>query len=394
MAFPVWRRTNRKVYVYFNDPRSNKLTQLPRSETKHLDGLPEADVRAWVGAWEKSHGVLRDRAGRVNLKETDKLHSLWLQYQAHRDFTRGRRKGTSRTEDELFRRHIVSYFVGVCGTKLPSQWHRHVVGFHTYLAEKKLSISSIQAILWTLERFGAHLVWQGYLEYPFVVSIPSRSSPKVTPLKVRLAPQKVIEFVKSSPQYDNAGDIDFNLAILLGYFAALSPSELFALDKADLLTGDNAQKHAKTSEGFRRYGLGSKLSVVVNKTLPPKGKNSKPIPLVKNSYRYAVVHIWDPNAAKLIGAMVRDKPDGRLFPYSYGHLIRRWRENVRDKLGTTPHDLRRASCLYLGRVKRIELTLLQEHMRHSEIETTMLYTREPAIPENRPIMDQDFDDVA
>lgn len=91
-----------------------------------------------------------------------------------------------------------------------------------------------------------------------------------------------------------------------------------------------------------------------------------------------------------------EKPAARkalLFTGSYYGMFQAWRKRIKPALKVTAHDLRRASGLYLGRVKRLDLTLLQEHMRHAEIETTMLYTREPQVPDVKIKPSQDFDDV-
>lgn len=393
MAFPVWRRKSKKVYVYYLDPKTNKLIQVPRETTVHLDGLSKEKVHEWIESWEKDHGIGRTRSKKIYLKDTDRLYILWKQYQTHRNMNRSRRDNTSTAEDELFKHHIVGFFVGIHGIKLPNQWHHLVVEFHSYLFEQKLSIRSIQKILWTFERFGKHLVWQRYMDYPFTIAIPSNKTSKVTPLKVKRTPEDILKFIKSEPNY-KVKDIDFNLAVLLGYFAGLGPGELFALSKKDFLTGINAENNTKTLESFRKYNLGSRLSVIINKTLPAKGAQTEPVALLKNDFREGVVNIWHIEAAMLIAKMVSDRPDGRLFPFSYGYLQRTYRENVRPLLKVTPHDLRRSSCLYLGRTVRLELSLLQEHMRHAELETTMLYCREPSTPDIKIVSKQNFDDVA
>lgn len=387
------RRGTKKVYVYYRDKHSDKLVQLPRKQTKHLDLELDEVVRAWVDHWEKQHGHIIERSERIHLKETDKLQTLWTSYQTHRNSNRNRRSNTSHAENGIFETHILPFFIGTHNSKLPNKWHSLIPEFQSYLVGRKLSIASIQKTLWALERFGKHLVWQRYMEYPFVVAIPASKNTKVTPLKVRKSPEDILKYVKQGHTYKNPC-IKYDLAILLGYFAALGPGELFALSKEDLLTGLAAEQNTKTLLGFRDVKLGSKLSVVVNKTLPAKGKDNKPIDLMKNDYRQGVVNIWNAEAAKLIASMVKEMTEGRLFPFSYGHLVRMWRENVLPILKVTPHDLRRSSALYLGRTLRIPVTLLQEHMRHAEIETTMLYMREPSVPEIVSDAIQDFDDVA
>lgn len=390
MASVTWRR-NKEVTIYYWDNNSKKLVPLPRAQTKHLDGMPKDYVYKWVEDWEKEHGRTRARAERINLSEQDVLSVLWAQYQIHQMKRKKRRSSTAQDETEILEKYICPYFVGKYQKKDPSDWHPLIPGFHDYLFEKYKD-RTIQKILWTLERFGKYLIFKQHMTFPFVVEVPARGNDKITPLKARKTPEQIIKFVTDTDF--GSIDIDFKLAILLGYFGALSPSELFALEKSDLITGAFAESQCKTLEGFKKHKLGSKLGVSINKTLPHRGKQVTSVSLTKNDYRTGIVNIWHSGAAKLIASMVRNKPDGRLFPYSYGWLERAWRENVKKRLGTTPHDLRRASCLYLGREVRIELTLLQEHMRHAEIETTMLYAREPSIPEKRIKFIQNFDDVA
>lgn len=399
MASIVWRRKTRKVYIYYTDPKNGVLKQAPRKETKHLDGQPPEVAEAWRDQWEQAHGIVRDRVSRTSLKEGDKLLQLWQQYQEYKasDSDTDRRAKTINAETQVFENHIVPYFVGTHEKKDPSQWHPLIPEFHLHLGKSNLAAASRRSILWTLKRFGESLVFAQYMSFPYAIRPPKSKVAKVTPLKVRKTPEEIIKFAKvatyehAKSRTEDRGDIDYNLAILLGYFGGFGPGELFALEKQDLLTGDFAEQNCKTLAGFRKHGLGSRLAVVVNKTLPHVGD---PVPLVKNDYRFGVSNIWNADAAKLISSIVKNLPDGRLFPFSYAYLVRRWREQVKPKLGATPHDLRRASGLYLGRTVRLELTLLQEHMRHAEIETTMLYTREPATPEKRQFRKQDFDDVA
>jgi integrase len=399
MATVQWRR-NKQVTVYYWDNQAQKLTPLPRDKTRHLDGKPKDVVYRWVEDWERTNGRLRDRVQRTNLAEDDPLAVLWKLYQDFKnsDSDTPRRASTVAEESATFHRHIVPFFVGEHRKKDPADWHPLIPTFHSHLNKLGLAASTRQSILWTLKRFGEALIFSQLMTFPFAIRPPRSKNAKITPLKVRKTPDEIISFVKTIKYEEKdfrKGQINFNLAILLGFFGGFGPGELFALEKSDLITGDDAEKHCKTIDGFRKHSLGSRLAIIVNKTLPAKGKSIGTVPLVKNDYRYGVSNIWDVKAAKLIAAIVKDLPDGRLFPFSYGHLVRQWREQVSPKLGSTPHDLRRASGLYLGRTIRVELTLLQEHMRHAEIETTMLYTRAPAVPEMpKKKRVQDFDDVA
>lgn len=390
MAFIHPRRGSQKIYVYYHDRNTGKLKQLPRKLTRHLDGQPREVADQWVREWEEQHGRIVERSNRIHLKEGDKLSGLWKAYQAQKasETDRERRPRTVRTESQNFHNYVVPFFVGEHEKKEPASWHALIPDFHAHLANLKLSARTRQKILWTLHRFGAYLVFTQHMTYPFVVRPPRSKNTKITPLKVRLTPKDVYDFVKTPHM---SGNVNFNLAVLLGYFASLSPSELFALERRDFLTGSIAKTKSKTYTGFKKRDLGSALAVVVSKTLESGGV----VELTKNDYRTAVVTVWEVKAAKLIAEIVKEMPNGRLFPLALSTLEHLWGKIVKSKLRVTPHDLRRASGLYLGRSVRLDVTLLQEHMRHAEIETTMLYMREPAVPEKtKARVEQDFDDVA
>jgi integrase len=388
MAFHQLRGVRNKVYVYYHSAATNRLAQVPRELTQHLDGHPEQEIEAWIRQWESQHGRVRERSNRIHLGSGDKLTAVWIDYQTHRGKTRKRGDKHRKDETTVFESHIVPFFVGKHQRKDPTTWHNLVPGFHTHLFGRGLADATVRDILWTLRRFGEHLVFQRQMSFPFAVQAPARENRKVTPLKVRKSPDDIVAFVaRTEFAYQ---DIDFGLAILLSYFGALRPSELFALEREDFLTGKAAEDHTRTLEGFREQKLGSRLSVVINKTLKSGvGQEDS----VKSDMSRAVVNIWHPGAARTIAELLKARPSGRLFPFSRDWLERAWCDYVKPKLGTTPHDLRRASALFLGREKRIPVTLLQEHMRHAEIETTMLYMREPSVPERVRVGRQDFDDV-
>lgn len=388
MAFHQTRGAKGKVYVYYHDSGTNRLAQVPRELTRHLDGQPEQEIEAWVRQWEEKHGRARARSNRLNLGSGDKLTALWDDYQSHRGKTHKRSKDTRAAETSVFEIHISPFFVGKYQKKDPTTWHNLVPIFHTHLFKQGLADATVREILWTLRRFGEHLVFQRLMSFPFAVQAPARENRKITPLQVRRSPEEILKYV-SRAEFEYK-DIDFKLAVLLAYFAALRPSELFALDREDFLTGTEAEAHTRTLEGFRVAGLGSKLSVILTKTLV---SGEGVVDSVKSEESRAVVNVWHPEAAKVIAGILRERPKGRLFPFSRDWLERAWADFVKPGLGTTPHDLRRASALYLGRERRIPVTLLQEHMRHAEIETTMLYMREPRVPERVKAGSQDFDDI-
>ncbi|GEM_PF-3830049 len=335
----------------------------------------------------------------------DCLSILWSHYQSNRKKTRKRRHSTAANEAALFNNYIVPFFIGEHEKKKPEDWHDLVPKFHAHLFEKKLKDQTVRYILWALERFGKYLVRSRHMTFPYAIQVPSREDHKVTPLKSRLEPEAALAYARKLFDIKKArntggrqvqiSDRDMRLSVLLGYFAGLRPSELWALNKSDFLTGAKAEEASKTLAGFRKVGLGTKLSVTVTKTWQ-RGKNGghQIKELTKSHYSRGVVNVWHPDAAKLIADLLKPLPEGRIFKFSYHGMFQTWRRVVLPELKVTTHDLRRASGLYLGRTKRLDLTLLQEHLRHSEIETTLLYTREPEVPElSKKGVKQDFDDV-
>lgn len=138
--------------------------------------------------------------------------------------------------------------------------------------------------------------------------------------------------------------------------------------------------------------LGSKLSVRINKTMP---QNIVLTGEAKNEFRLGYVTIFHPEAARLIAQHLESAPQGRLFRRSRSQLDRLWRQSVFPVFGVTCHDMRRASALWLGRTMRLAPTLVQEHLRHAELETTMLYCREPRVDfdDRENSGDQGLDDV-
>lgn len=399
MAMIRYRKGRRGVYVYYYDTREGRLRQVPRSVTRDWDGLPEEEILARKRKWEEDHGLARDRIERHSLSPDDKLKKLWDSYQTSRMRFKKRRAGTAEAENQIFETYICPFFVKLHTKKDPTQWHSLVPDFHNWLFERPISDAYRRSILWALERFGKYLVFARAMTFPFTIQTPTAENHKVTPLKVRLAPEEILRAVRAHafkrPHRKHASktrvsQINYKLAVLVGYFASLRPEELYALEKSDFSTGEKAETVSKTYVGLKAAGLGSRLAVKINKSL----KGGTVEPHVKSDHSYGYVTIWYPDAARVIAEMVRGLPDGRLFPFTRGYLDKAWREIVFPVLGATAHDLRRASGLYLGRTIRIPPTLLQEHMRHAELDTTLLYTREPAIEEEtKEIVPQDFDDV-
>lgn len=375
------RRRGTKVYVYYCT--NGRQIQLPRKETKHLDKLPDAAVLQWVEDWEQDNGKPKDRIRRAWLRPEDRLFILWEGYKKHQLSLGGVRATTFAQTNRTFNGHLLPYFIGKHEQKDPSKWYSLVPGLFEHLLGAGLAQSSIKKVLQVLGHFGRWMVYQQILDYPFTIVAPKAPNHKVTPLKKRMAPEDILHC-----RLDDKHEIPLKLLVMIGYFFSLRPSELFALERADFMTGDAARLSCRAFAGLQSVGCGSGLSVVVSKTLVD-GSESKP--LTKSDHSYGVVNCWDKRAAQSIAAALKSLPEGRIVGGSRSWLDRAWKDNIKILLNLTAHDLRRASILYLGRTIRVPLITLQEHARHAEIETTLLYTRDPSIPEI--LAEQDFDDV-
>lgn len=391
------RRRGSKVYLYYYDSRLGRIVQVPRSITQGWDDLPPGEVLELKRQWEEDNGRAKSKIARMVLREGDKALRLWNEYQLQRKRNKKRTDHTETQEKRHFEAFMCPYFVGLHQAKDPTTWHGLVPGFHDWLHEKDLTDSHRRKILWALERFGKHLVFKRYMTFPFTVQTPSRDDINETPLKIEISPDRILSVVKvqsftrpPNKHGNRTSNVNFKLAVLLGYFCSLRPEELYALEKSDILTGQEAVEKSNTYDGLKTHNLGSKITVSIQKAL----QGNEIVERLKTHHSHGYVNVWHPQAALAIAAIVRGLPDGRLFPFTRGYLDRAWKEIVYPILGVTAHDLRRASAVYLGRVAMIPMSLLQEHMRHADLSTTAIYMRRPKkeVQKNR-VVKQDFDDV-
>lgn len=381
-----FQRHNGKVRVYYHDKTTGRVKSLSRDKIKHLDPLTDDDIRQWIDSWEDDSGVSRSRSRDKAVLSTDELAILFDSYQEQRRQLRNISDGTLYDERTFWTKHVLPYFVVKNDEKNPRRWAAYTSSFTTYLKQKgTLSTKSIKQAGWLLERFGKHLASIGVIQSPWFVPQPILNRKATTPLKLNLTPAdilKVADQIKGKyPTY--------TIALLLGFFASLRPGETFALSKEDFLTGDKAKAMAKTYSRFHAVGLGSGLSVSITKALDDKGIIGNP----KTHHSYGYVNVWNVEAAKMLAELVKVLPAGRIFNGHKTWLFKSFGRALKGKLDVTPHDLRRASALYLGRTLGIEIMLLQDHMRHSDIQTTMIYTRRP-LEETTVNEEQDFGDVS
>lgn len=377
------RRRDHQVTVYYYDRESKKVRAVPREEVAHLDPLSDEEVAAWVVDWESSHGYRRVRSRTRALVKSDRLASL---IQGFLDDHAAMRETKDKLRQDMRRyleHYIVGYFVQQNGEKSVRHWWRLTPDFPRWLRSTypRLHITTIKKIIQTLRRFGVYLATHYVIPQPWLLQLPRIKQRPQTPLIRPLSPTDVFSIAKKlEPKW--------KLMVLLGYFASMRPEEIYVLTRADFLTGERAKRDAKTHSRFARAGIGSGLSVAITRTKTREGE----LPLMKTVYSYGVVNVWSAEAAKEIAAVVRAAGDGPFFPGSRYSLDREFKRIVRPLLAAPAYDLRRASGLYLGREIGLDPLLLQDHFRHSSIQTTMLYTRRP-LDEVEGADTQDFDDV-
>jgi len=394
MAFATKRRGSSYYTVYYYDKKEGKQRALPRKETPpEIHNMTPDQVKEWLLKWEAENNLQVHRALRFRLRERDELRKLWEDFQTHWQLFREIGADTLVERNHDFELYILPYFVGQLGLKNVRKWNGNILDFTKWLVGSRLKNAvARKKVLWMLKRFGEYLTAKGVLAHPWVVMIPTKNKKRETPLTTAVTPATAIGAANSL-----VGERPIlALAILVGYFGSLGPAEVYGLHKEDFLTGEQATALAKTYEGLKRHEeffkghpLGSRLSVYIQRQVTSKRLEKFP----KNDYRCAVVNIWHTEAATLIAELLRDMPPGRLFGYSRDHLDKLQRDHIKKKLGTTGHDLRRASALYLGRTVRLPLELLQRHLRHSQLSTTELYIREPKNLTEIIVDEQDFDDV-
>ena len=235
---PSKRGRGHRVFVYYYDTRTGKQRWVSRKLTKHLDGASIEVIEAWVLNWKQDHGIERDKIAKVSLKDSDLLAQLFAGYQSHRQALREIADITIKRERDRFERFAFNYFITKHNQKRPHLWHQYVPAYYEYLRGLELDVNTIKTLLWDIERFGKYLVFVRYMDHPYAVMIPRRSNRKITPLKRHITPEAILgaRFPRTRNRRDKAGRFNHRLAVLLGYFATLAPSELFALERKDFLT--------------------------------------------------------------------------------------------------------------------------------------------------------------
>lgn len=359
------RRRGREVTAYYYDINQKKNVQVPRTETRHLDDLLDEDIDKWLEEWEQSKGIARIRSVQRVVLGTDELKRLIESHLEDHSIRRNTRDVTLNGYRYHFYTYIVPYFVSEKSEKDVRKWYLHMDPFPMDLLKVGLHVKTVRGICQTLVRFGRYLVRQRVLSHPWLIEMPRTRDRRKVPLTRKLDPEQAIEL--ASKLESKAA-----LVVLLGYFASLRPEEIYALSVSDFITGQEARNRARAWKGLQKYGLGSGLSIYITKTSLKKAVK----PETKTPQAKAVVNVFNVEAAKLIASHLKSI-DGRLFPENRYHLDKWYAEVIKPVIGMNCKDLERAAANYLGKRVGLDPYTLQDHMRHAEMSTTLLYTRDP-----------------
>lgn len=373
-----WNRENGKIHIKYYDPDSGKSKRLSRDRCRHLDDLDDKAVESWVRQWADEN-IAKSKIDLIAVYSDDEVASLIKAFLKEKEAVRKIDKSTLQQTERFFRTYILGYFVKEKGVKDVRGWQFHVTGFTHYLLAQDLSVSFIKKILQTLRQFSEYLVRNHVLSASWVPLIPTDKKSQSTPLPKEYSPQQIITHLSSVPD-------DLRLLGLIGYFASLRPAETIALTMEDFFTGEQAVSLCKTQMLLSGQGVGSRLSIHIDKQRDSSDRSKNKPPKTKRSVGY--VAVWSKEGAREIASLLSGK-EGALFPHSRDRYFKQW---TKHGLDISLHDLRRSSALYLGRTVNIPVQLLQEHMRHTDIKTTMLYMRRPE-SEKAEVKKQDFSDV-
>lgn len=340
-----------------------------------------------LARWAAESGVAAVRSRNRSLLSDDALAGLITAFIERRAATGSANQDTLRIIEGHLRRYVVDFFVVEKGQKDVRDWWRHTEEFTTWLraTHAYLTVETARKICHNLRAFGEFLASKQVTPQPWLIDIPRkrRGERTATPLKRQLSPSDIMQVATKLPP-------PWALFVLLGYFASLRPGEIFGLDLGDFITGNKAKQEAKTYLRFAKAGLGSGLSIAVRRSRGRGGVVSQ----LKTDSSFGVVNVWSVEGAHCIAQLLKAEARGLLYGDARREALdAQFLEIVKPLLDVQEYDLRRASGYYLGRVLGVEPFLLQDHMRHASLSTTLLYTRRPE-QEVEVATTQDWDDVS
>jgi integrase len=384
------RGKNRRLRIFFYDPRLHKQIQLPPGQIEHLQAASDEDVQAWIDQFEAGHGRVKAKVEQHYVDRESEVFQKYQQFEAFMETDQRKkplRETTKKARIYFFERHICGFFIGAHGNDNLNRWRHLIPQFHTHLVQKGVSRRDRKRTLGILKEFGTYLAFIEHIDAPWLILPPKGVENSETPLKLIRTPSEILSL---------SGHIllaPLRLACLIGYFASLRPSEVWALTIEDFLTGA-AAKDCRSYQVTSAHGVGSGLSVHIRRTFHAEDRGGLTSD-TKSKASKDIVNIWHPDGAKAIAKFLKDIKSGPIFPaWSRGHFDHQWLKYGQPSVGLTMHDLRRSSVFYLGKILNFHPIGLKDYARHVEISTTMLYVRGPNDEVSSSPPPRNFDDIA
>lgn len=344
-----------RVVVYlFKD---GKQVPLPRAVTKHLDRANDTEIEDWMRWYAAVHAVPVRRVN-VDLGSLEKLLDGFLRSLR----LRGRYKTTVNLY-EYFLRLALPLFKDHPD---PNSWYMLGGKLTTYLAEQGLTPSQHSRTNQAFKVFYSWLQGQGTVQHRHGLILDKIDLGRQdTPLKYTLTPEDVLAWAVTSDSPE------LRFVALAGFFFSLRTGEVFGAQKSNFIAGSRASMF-EDARTLARCGLYSKLVINIQSCRRPSGEAYKPSKRKKGG----IVACFDERAAKAIITILKVSEPGYVIAEKLpDYWAKRWaKEGIP---GVTIKDLRRASLYWLGHYTSIPFAGLRNHARHTQHDTTLLYTRRP-----------------
>lgn len=365
-----WNRRPKTGHVRIWD-KSHK--SLPRKRYRHLDGESDETIEAWVRAYEVQY-------------EGKRYTPEHLVTQFHRsqvdDFLLDVRNREERDEKTIQQHkfnlltYALPYFMDrETPLASPAEWPLVSVNLWAYLLQHEVGKPTINKVNQSLAKF-----WRFLQKRNLAPAVPLPldnciiGSQKTT-LPARTTPDDMLAMARK------IACTQTRFVVLCGYFFSLRPQETFALLAKDF-RGDKIDKLACT--GFMQAaGLYTGLAVKLSHQRDASG-TFKPM---KTAASRGWVSCFNRDAAAMIVECVLTMEDNNWLEFGYKHYYNTWRECIPGTpfAGYDLKDLRRASLYWLGHHTDMSPMHVMKHARHTRLQTTQQYLREPEQDVPEPI---------
>jgi integrase len=401
MAF-FTRQKSGRIKAYY--ARDGKNVCIPATEVRRIipnpHELSDYEIKMALERWTEDNGVGRIRSLRLTNFSDSPVNKLLQEYFVVRRRTSNASEFTLQNERSVFVNYILDFFIRVKSEHDVRKWFDIAFDLTAYLDEHPglKTHKSVNQVIYAFNRFGKFLGERRHIQRVWRLSTVKNKqgvARKDTPLPREHSPEEIMEFADKL----KLTRPDLAVMTLVGYFASLRPSEAQALIwPNDFLTGAAARSLSKTYERLQNHSykgikLGNAFAVKVTKSVKDLPKERQ-VGETKTPNSNGVVTIWYPPAVKLLAELLAELPAGPIVEpmhkRTYFDLIRK---NITSQIGLSGHDLRRSSGVFLARTIGLDPFLLQDHLRHADLATTLKYTRRPKDTIEREVGDGSLDDI-